>query len=251
MKVIAIIQARMTSTRLPGKVLKKIMGKPLLSYQIERLRSCRSINEIIIATTINSDDDPIISLAKAEGLKYFRGSEEDVLDRYYQTAIKHHAKNIMRITGDCPLIESDICDAVAAEYFKSKADYARTGESLAEGLDCEMISFSALEVSWKNARLNSEREHVTLYIRNRPELFKIIVLQNERDDSKYRFTVDEPEDFEVVKAIIESLYKNSECFNYEDVINFLDENPKVFQKNSNIVRNEGLLISLKNDAVVK
>jgi spore coat polysaccharide biosynthesis protein SpsF len=249
-KVTAIIQARMTSTRLPGKVLMEVMDRPLLSYQIERLRFSKMIDNIIIATTTNKEDDPIIELAQKEGLDFYRGSEDDVLDRYYHSAKKYNVKHIMRLTADCPLIQPDICDSIANAYFESNVDYIRTGKTFAEGLDCEIFSFSALEKAWKNAQLKSEREHVTLYIRNHPELFAIKTVENGTDDSKYRITVDQEEDFLVIKAIIENLYNgNDKYIKIEDIKLFLESNPEIFAMNSNVVRNEGLLKSLDEDAL--
>jgi len=249
-KVTAVIQARMSSARLSGKVLMEVMGRPLLSYQIERLRFSKRIFDIIIATTINKEDDSIAELAKKEGLQVYRGSEDDVLDRYYQAAKEYNAEHIMRLTADCPLIDPAICDQVAEYYISSKLDYVRTGKTFAEGLDCELFSFRALEKAWKNAQLKSEREHVTLYFRNHPELFQFKQLGCETDDSKYRITVDQEEDYLVVKAIIENLYsRNDEYFKIEEIKSFLEANPNIFAINRNITRNEGLVKSLDEDAL--
>jgi spore coat polysaccharide biosynthesis protein SpsF len=251
-KVTAIIQARMTSTRLPGKVLMEVMGRPLLSYQIERLRFSKRIDEIIIATTANKGDDPVAELAHKEGLKVFRGSEHDVLDRYYQAAKEFKIKHIMRLTADCPLIQPNICDRITFAYFQMGCDYLRTGPTFVEGLDCEIFSFRALDKAWKNANLKSEREHVTLYFRNHPELFAIKTVENETDDSKYRITVDQEDDYLVVKAIIENLYGgNDKYFKIEEIKSFLESNPGIFAINRSIGRNEGLLKSLEEDDQAK
>ena len=249
-KVTAIIQARMTSTRLPGKVLMEVMGRPLLSYQIERLRFSKRIDKIIIATTVNKEDTQIVELCQKEGLNFYRGSEDDVLDRYYQAAKRYNTKHIMRLTADCPLIDPDICDSIADTYFESGVDYIRTGETFAEGLDCEVISLRALTKSWLEAESKSEREHVTLYVRNHSELFKTMVKENETDDSRYRITVDEENDFFVVKAILENLYKGSDgYFPVREIKSYLDSHPEVYKLNSDIIRNEGLLKSLQGDGV--
>jgi len=247
-KVTAIIQARMTSTRLPGKVLMEVMGRPLLSYQIERLRFSKRIDEIIIATTTNKEDDPISEVAQKEKLNFYRGSENNVLDRYYQAAKKYNATHIMRLTADCPLIAPDICDSIADAYFENGVDYIRTGETFAEGLDCEIVGFKALTKAWLEAESKSEREHVTLYIRNHPELFKTMVKENETDDSRYRITVDEEEDFLVVRTILENLYKgNDSYFTVREIKSYLDSHLEVYKLNSDIIRNEGLLKSLSED----
>ena len=251
MKVTAIIQARMTSTRLPGKVLMEVMGRPLLSYQIERLRFSKMIDKIIIATTVNKEDNSIVKLAQKEGLNFYRGSEDDVLDRYYQTTKKYNVKHIMRLTADCPLIAPEICDSIADAYFENGADYIRTGETFAEGLDCEIIGFGAIAKAWLEAKLKSEREHVTLYIRNHPELFKTMVKENDTDDSRYRITVDEQEDFLVVKTILENMYKgNDSYFTAREIKIYLDAHPEVYRLNSHIIRNEGVLKSLQDDEKV-
>ena len=245
--ITAIVQARMTSTRLPGKVLLKVMGRPILSYQIERLRRVNNIDNIIIATTINRDDDPIVEFCKRESVSYFRGSENDVLDRYYQAAKKFGVNDIMRVTADCPLIDPENCDNIIQIYLESDIDYIHTGLTFAEGLDCEVLSFNVLERSRQEASLLSEREHVTQYVHNHPDLFKKVTFQNKTDDSKYRFTVDEQEDFLVVKAVIEALYEESIKLYTHEIKNYLDSHPDVFSLNSHIIRNEGLLKSLKED----
>lgn len=247
--IVAIVQARMTSTRLPGKVLKEVMGRPLLSYQIERLKKIDNIENIIIATTTNKEDDPIVELCKKESVSCFRGSENDVLNRYYQAAKKFGVKHIMRITSDCPLIDPSICDQVAKVYCESNVDLVHTGATFAEGVDCEILPFQSVEKAWHESNQKLEREHVTLYIHNHHELFKKITLTNKTDDSKYRFTVDEKEDFLVVKAIIENLYKeNNYPFMTNEIRHFLDTHLDIFKLNKDVVRNEGLFKSLKEES---
>ena len=247
-EVTAIIQARMTSARLPGKVLMKVMGRQLMSYQIERLRFSKMIDKIIVATTVNKEDDAIVELCQKEDIIFYRGSEDDVLDRYYQAAKKYKAKNIMRLTADCPLIDPRVCDSVVEKYLSVNADYVHTGQSFCEGIGCEVFSFNLLGEMWKNACLNSEREHVTLYARNHSNELNYITLENEIDDSKYRITVDKKNDFLVVKALLENLYsKHKKPFLINDVKGFLKAHPEIYALNADIVRNEGLLKSLKAD----
>ena len=247
-KVTAIIQARMTSTRLPGKVLMEVMGRPLLSYQVERLRFSNRIDETIIATTTNKEDDPVAKLAQKEGIKVYRGSEDDVLDRYYQAAKEYGAEHIMRLTGDCPLIDPVICDLVIDSYLTSGVDFVHTGPTFAEGLDCEIFSLECLKLAWHGSKLRSEREHCTMYFHNHPEKVRTTTIVNATDDSKYRFTVDELEDFSVVKAILENLYQdNEDDVGFSEIKGFLDSNPDIFDLNKGIMRNEGLAKSLKED----
>ena len=252
MKATAIIQARMTSTRLPGKVLMEVLGRPLLSYQIERLRFCKRIRDIIIATTTNKEDDPVAELAHKEGLKTFRGSEDDVLDRYYQAAKQYEAGYIMRLTADCPLIDPAHLDKMIKTFFLKNADYIFPSPTHAEGIDAEVFAFRALEIAHNYSKLGSEREHVTQYFHNNPEMFRIVRLENKSDDSKYRFTVDEKEDFQVVKSIIEELYNTKDSpFGVEEIKTFLDNHPDMFNLNSHITRNEGLIKSLEKDFEVR
>lgn len=244
--VTAIIQARMTSTRLPCKVLKEVLGRPLLSYQIERLRQVKDIKQIVVATTMNKEDNPIAVFCKKEGVYLYRGSEHDVLDRYCESAILYHADPIIRVTADCPLIDPNVYSAMIENFSLNSFDYIRTGQSFAEGLDCEILSLKNLIRSDGEALLPSEREHVTLYIRNHPELFRIKIIENKSDDSRYRITVDEPQDLEVVGAIIKSLYPKNPHFGIKDIKLFLDDHPEIFTLNSAVIRNEWLLKSLIN-----
>jgi len=247
-KVTAIIQARMTSTRLPGKVMKEVLGRPLLSYQIERLRFSKRIDDIIIATTTNKEDDPIVKFASKEGLKSYRGSEDDVLDRYYQTAKKYGVENILRLTGDCPLLDPIICDHSIDTYISGGGKFVHTGPTFAEGVDCEIFHYKYLKDAWKNAKKKSEREHCTLYFHNHPEKFDKVTLVKDTDDSRYRYAVDNPEDFLVVKAIVEHFYKDGNPnFSTDDIKRFLDANNDIFRLNVNIIRNEGLKKSLRED----
>ncbi len=243
----AIIQARMTSTRLPGKVLKEVLGRPLLSYLFERLRRVKEIEQIVLATTTNKEDDPIVELCKKEDILYFRGQEHDVLDRYYQTALLYNADPVMRITSDCPLIDIDVVRSVIEKYKEGEYDYVVTGPRFVEGFDCEIFSFAMLELAWKNAEKKYEREYCTMFLHNHPKLCKKFTLDNISDDSKYRVTVDEPQDFVVVKIILEALYPGNTEFSGSDVKSFLDSHPHVSALNGTIIRNEGLIKSLAEE----
>ncbi len=229
--ILAIVQARMTSARLPGKVMKQVLGKPLIAYLLERLKFARRIDKIIVASSQHKSNDEMCKYIKSKGFGIYRGSENDVLERFYRAAAKYNPKDILRITGDCPLIDPEICDRLIDVYLKEKADHVCLSPRFAEGLDCEIFSFRALEIAYRNARMQSEREHVSLYIHNHPELFRKNIIENKADDSKYRFTVDRPEDFEVVKAIIENLYgENLSSFSFKEIKQFLDRHPDIFQK---------------------
>jgi spore coat polysaccharide biosynthesis protein SpsF (cytidylyltransferase family) len=249
-KNLCIIQARMGSTRLPGKVLKKINGVAMLEYEINRVKQSRKINKIVVATSNKKADAKIEALCKKIKVDCFRGSEEDVLDRYYQCSLLYpQYKNIIRVTGDCPLIDPAVIDQVIALFEKGGYDYASNvqKETFPDGMDNEIFTRKALEWTAKNARLQSEREFVTWHIRN-SDKFKKGNLAAECDWSHFRLTVDEQSDFEVIKFLI----KNSKLTDgYLRYISLLTKNPRIMFKNTHIIRNEGLLKVLKKDFIVR
>ena len=249
MKVTAIIQARMTSSRLPGKVMKEVLGRPLLSYLIERVRCCKGIKDIILATTLNPEDDSIATLGSNEGVNVFRGSENNVLERFHEAATMFNARHIMRITADCPLIDPDILYMLIEYYFAENMDYVSNCAypTLPDGLDAEVFTFKALDYAHKHAVLPSELEHVTPYIRSHPEIFKIGNWTYHEDLSQLRWTVDEPEDFEFVRQVIEILYPVNRSFRMNDVLDIIHQRPDLAQINAHITRNEGFLKSLEED----
>jgi len=249
MKVKAIIQARVASTRLPTKVLLKVMDKTVLEYVIERVKKAKNIEKVIVATTVKKEDLQIVNLLDRLKIDLFRGSEEDVLDRYYRAAELFKAKYIVRITADCPLIDPQIVDDVIDYYFESGADYcSNTLEAtFPDGEDVEIFSFKVLSEAWKNARLLSEREHVTPYIKKHPEKFKLVNLKNKIDLSDKRWTLDRKEDFKFIKAVLECLYPVNPDFSMDDILNFLQQNLYLEGINRGTIRNEGYLRSLRED----
>lgn len=252
--VLTIIQARMGSTRLPGKVMRSILGKPMLLRQIDRICHSKKINRIIVATTIDPSDDPIEKLCIQNNLQCFRGSINDVLDRYYQAAHKFHADNVVRITGDCPLIDSDIMDQVIDFYFANHCDYAscnRISNTFPDGLDVEIFSTEMLDRVHHEAKLPSEREHVTPYFYKHPNKFTLGDFRSKIDLSGYRWTVDEAEDFKFVVKIYEALYPNNPNFKTQDILDLLCQRPELEKINSKYQRNEGYLRSLEKDKLFK
>lgn len=255
MKIIGIIQARMGSSRFPGKVLKEICGKTILEHIVERLKSSKLLNEVYVATSVSQIDDEVEKLCIEKNIKVFRGSENDVLDRFYQAA-KHFGAGendaIARITGDCPLIDPAVADEIIELFIEKNHDYAANVNppTYPDGLDFEVMKFKTLEKAWKEANLQSEREHVTLHIRNHSEIYSIGNLYCKNDYSGLRWTLDEPEDFEVIKAIYENLYNQNNIFVMNDIIRFLDSNKEIQEKNKKFVRDEGLAKSLANDKIV-
>lgn len=236
----------MGSTRLPNKVLMEVSGIPLLQYEIDRLRYSKRIDKIILATGEKRENDPIEKLCEKIGIDCFRGSENDVLDRYCQCAKKYpEYENIIRVTGDCPLIDPKIIDAVVALHEKTNNDLTSNVEieTFPDGMDVEVMRRESLCESAEKAKLGSEREHVTQYIR-KSDKFKKGNLANPENYSHIRLTVDNKEDFEVIKFLIEHCPPEADFLDY---ISLLEKNPEVMKKNMHIVRNEGLLKSLIED----
>lgn len=253
--IVAIVQARSGSTRLPKKVLKKVEGKPLLEHLLLRLKRAKTPDKIIVATTDQKDDDAVARIAKRQNIETYRGSENDVLDRYYWAAKNANADTIIRITGDCPLIDPHIVDNVVNYYKKNypKFDYVCNAlvPTFPDGMDVEVFLFDALQRAWNNARLASEREHVTPYIHNHPEQFRVYNLKYHLDYSWMRLTIDNPEDFLLIKKVFAHLYKRKKFFNLSDILVLEKHYPKLFLLNAHIKRNEGYAKSLKEDKIIK
>lgn len=250
--IIAVIQARVAATRLPGKVLLDLKGKTVLERVIERVKPSKLINEIIVATTINKEDLVIVTLCADIGIRIFCGSDSDVLDRYYQAARMFGTANIVRITADCPLIDSDIIDEVLTLHLQKNADYTSNTikPTYPDGEDAEVFTFEALQKTWKNAKLSSEREHVTPYMIKNPGTFKLASLEGKENLSQKRWTLDHIEDYEFLKTIYKKLYPRNNLFKMGDILKFLADNPEVERINQDIPRNEGYLKSLREDATV-
>jgi spore coat polysaccharide biosynthesis protein SpsF len=232
-KTVILVQARMTSTRLPGKVLKEVLGKPLLEYQIERLRRIENADEIVIATTVNDSDQPIVDLCNRLSVSYFRGLEEDVLSRYYEAAKIYKANNVVRITSDCPVIDPTVCDEAITCFLKNQDhyDYVRI-EQYPRGLDVEVFSFKILEECFRKAMDKADREHVTRYIYRHPERYRVKRIYCSQDYSQHRWTVDTPEDFALIKRIIEELYPVKKEYNFADILNVMEDHPDWYEINA-------------------
>lgn len=236
MRIVAIIQARMGSTRLPGKILKKVNGRPLLSYQLERLQQSNFISDLVIATTTDEKDDVIVEFCKLNNILWFRGSEEDVLARYYETAKRFNADAIVRITSDCPIIDVQVVNKTITYFMDNNFDYVSNtvDRTYPRGLDTEVFTFAALEKAHKEAVIERDREHVTAYFYTNPDIFKIAGVRNEVDYSKYRWTVDTEEDFQLIENIIENLYSENPQFTLYDTVKLMEANPDWFYINAHI-----------------
>lgn len=251
MKFLVIIQARCGSTRLPSKVLKEIEGKPAIEQMLNRVSKSKKVDEIMVATTINPEDLPIVKLVSTLGYRIFVGSSDDVLDRYYQAAKLIRPEYVIRLTADCPLFDWRILDEAIDELDESSDDLCSYTESFPDGEDLEIIRFSALEEMWQNAHLASEREHVTLYVKNHPEIYKLQNYECKLGNLKNeRWTLDEPEDLELIRAIYKFFAPRTD-FSMKEIYDFLQDHPEIRNLNQKYIRNEGLLKSLAEDKIVK
>lgn len=229
MKTVIIVQARMTSTRLPGKILMEVLGKPLLEYQIERLKRVALADEVVIATTVNAADEPVTALCRRLAVPCFRGSEHDVLSRYYLAAAEHAADTVVRVTSDCPLIDPAVIDQVIALYnakHPRRAYVSNIGaRTYPRGMDTEVFSFAALAAAHHEATLAGDREHVTPFIRRETARFPAANLSYVADASDHRWTVDTPEDFHLIEKILTALYPGKPAFTLEDCLELIAANP--------------------------
>lgn len=232
MKIIAIIQARMGSTRLPGKVMMEVLGRPMLFHFIERLKRAGKIDEIVIAMPDSPENEPIAALGQEMGIPVFNGSEEDVLDRFYQCARTYEADIIVRVTSDCPLVDPVIVDSTIEIFLSGDFDYVSNNleRSLPHGLDTEVFSFRALEKAWKEGNTKRHREHVSPYMKDSPGIFRHGNYKYPEDHSNMRWTVDFPEDLEFVRRVFESFGRND--FSMEDILELLEKNPDLEKINA-------------------
>ncbi len=248
-KTVAFIQARMASTRLPRKVLLPLQGVPVLQHVIQRTRAARLVSDVVVVTTMEPEDLQIVALCASLETRVFCGSVNDVLDRFYQAARIAGADNVVRITADCPVMDPGVIDRVVEAHLEGKADYTSNvlKATFPDGEDVEVVALGALEKAWREAALLSEREHVTPYLRNHPELFRLVGVESETDLGGKRWTVDEPKDYAFLQALYDRLYPSDHLFPMKRVLELLREHPELEQINSSIGRNEGYAKSLRED----
>lgn len=248
--VVAIVQARMGSSRLPGKVLADIAGEPMLGRVVQRLGRARTIQNILVATSSAPSDDAVAEFCRARAIACYRGSESDVLDRYYRAAKSCGAQVVVRITADCPLIDAAVVDRVVGEFFSSGCDYASNtlAATYPDGLDTEVFSYAALAKAWKEARRGAEREHVTPYLRN-SKCFRVAGVDycGDAEAGGLRWTVDEPRDLEFVRAIY-GYFNGRDDFGFHDIVAALKEEPTMAKLNGASARNEGYYKSFADEA---
>jgi spore coat polysaccharide biosynthesis protein SpsF len=238
MKVVGIVQARMGSSRLPGKVMKTVKGKPLLQYQIERMEKAKLVDELVVATTEKDIEAPILELCKRLNVSTYRGSENDVLERYYHAAKDYDADIIVRMTSDCPLIDPNIIDLVIQYYLDNKYDYVSNTQirTYPRGMDTEVFSMKLLDEAFFHANMEYEREHVTPYFYLNPEKYSIGQVCNSEDNSHYRLTVDTPEDFRLISIILEDLYCRDNLFDLQMILEKLRSEPALADINKHILQ---------------
>jgi len=249
MTVLAIIQARMGSTRLPGKSMKKILDRPVVSYVVERIRHAKKIDDLIVATTVLSGDDAIADFCREGGIRCFRGDSDDVLSRYFYAAsaylkergLKAEELVIVRITADCPLLDPRIIDQVVLEYQRTASSLslpsyvsntiATHPQSWPKGMDVEVFAWKTLEEMAHLAKTAYEKEHVTPYIYQHPEKYRLKMVEREGENlSHLRLTLDTSDDFKIISAIIEALYPERPDFSLQDILALLKKNPALFKQ---------------------
>ncbi len=241
MRRIIIIQSRMTSTRLPGKILMDLDGIPMLAQQIRRLKRCRFAQDIVIATTTNRADDPLITLANQEDVRWYRGSEEDVLGRYRGAAAEAKAEIVVRVTSDCPLIDPEETDRViqSLENKAGECDYAANivHRTFPRGLDTEAFFFNVLERMDRMATSTPAREHVTYFLlKEHPELFRMESVEDREDHSALRWCVDTPDDFKLISAIYKNLRLGSHPLSYREILAYVLMHPELRALNAHVAQ---------------
>lgn len=248
--IIAIIQARLGSTRLPGKVLLEIESQPVLQHIVNRLKKVSKINKVIVATSNLEINSKIISFCKKNNIDFFVGSEENVLDRFFNAAKVYKPNDIIRITGDCPLVDPETIEKLIDYYKLNNYDYCgvATGAGVADndkifrfpdGLDAEIFKYSVIEKAHINASKKIEIEHVTPFIWSNPELFNLGVLKSDIDYTNYRLTLDNIEDYNLIKWIYSKLFKKNNYFNLDDIIKLIDNNKDQLETNKHLIGKEG------------
>jgi spore coat polysaccharide biosynthesis protein SpsF len=235
LKIVAIIQARMGSSRLPGKVLRDIQGESMLARVLNRLRRTRCIDELLVATTDGAADDRVVQECGRWSVPVFRGNEDDVLDRYLRAAQWANADAVVRITSDCPLIDPEVTDTTVRAFLSGKTDYASNMlvRAYPRGLDSEVMTMQALERAWREADQPYQRAHVTPYIYENAALFRLLSVTGDADFSQHRWTVDTEEDLEFVRAIYERL-GNRPAFSWQDVLAVLEREPELIEINRSV-----------------
>jgi spore coat polysaccharide biosynthesis protein SpsF len=236
MRTVAIVQARMGSSRLPGKVMKLLANRSVLAHTLERVKAIPNIDTVIVATTTLAQDEVIVREAKRCGCEVFCGSEDDVLSRYYGAAIAGKADIVVRVTSDCPVFDPVVAKKVVEIFHAEKADYASNTleRSFPRGLDVEVFTMAALSAAFHEAVLPEQREHVTPFLYGKSERFQLVVYRAEQDYSRYRWTLDTEEDWALIQEIYSRLYHKDELFDWSQVLKLMQECPELTELNAHI-----------------
>ena len=234
MRILAVVQARMSSTRLPGKVLKPILGRPMLLHQLDRARRATLLDRLVVATSTDDSDDEVVRMCRDSGYDCERGSLHDVLDRFWHVASRDGAEHIVRLTGDCPLTDPAVIDLVVDAHLTTGADYSsnsRPRPTWPDGLDVEVVRAGVLEQAWREAVTPSDREHVLPFVWSQPERFRLNSVSSEMNLGHWRWSVDRPVDFEFVETIFAALYPRNPMFGFRDVQEFCRQNQDTLRHN--------------------
>lgn len=237
MNILVIIQARMGSTRLAGKVLMDLEGETVLARVVRRLERSQQVTKIVVATTVEPGDEAIVRECGRLQVSCFRGSEQDVLDRYYRAAHANAADAVVRVTSDCPLIDATLVDETAVVLKNQEADYASNvfPRTYPRGLDTEVFTVAALDRAWSEAREPHQREHVTPYLYEHPQTFRLASLSGAVDYSRYRWTLDTREDLELLRAIY-SRFNRRDDFSWQEVVHLMEREPELVELNSRVLQ---------------
>lgn len=236
-RTLTVVQARSSSTRLPGKIFLPLAGEPLLVRMIERVRAAKLVGEVVVASTTDAVDDEIEELCRANGIPCYRGHPSDLLDRHYRCALANRADIVLKIPSDCPLVDPSVIDRVIDQYLSNEADYVSNlhPPSYPDGQDVEVMSFTALETAWSEAEQDFEREHTTPYLWERPERFRIlnVVWGTGQDLSMtHRLTIDYPEDYELIQRVYQELYARDRIFGLNEIMALFAAEPALLQLNA-------------------
>jgi spore coat polysaccharide biosynthesis protein SpsF len=243
-KIVGAIQARISSTRLARKVMKRILGYPMLWHIFKRIEQACSIDKVVIATSTNAGDEEIVTFARNHGIDYYRGSEDDIVDRMYQTACKFEATGLVRVTADCPVVDPKVIDEVVGYFVEDTCDYVSNWgpykRTYPHGLEVEIYSRDCLQRLWQDVKEPLMREWLPFNIHNNPDKFHMRIVENEVDLSDFRWTVDYEEDFVLVSKIYRELYKENVIFTMEDILRFIRKNPELSKINEKFKEQKGI-----------
>ena len=251
MNIVGIIAARISSSRLPGKVMLKLGNKIILRHMIDRMKVAKKLDNIVVATSLNPNDDVLYEYCRQNSIDCYRGDENDLIDRYYTISKKINCDVIARFGADCPLIDPKIIDKVITIYLENDFDFVSNHgpppKTYPEGMTLDVYSANILCEAFHDAKKPSEREHISPFFWNNPKRYRLHRVDYHTDISKYRLSLDYSEDFELIQIIFKKLYNENVIFSLEEIIQFLEKNPKIKKINSHIEQSIGIKRSFEED----